>query len=516
MAYFLFNGRRCLNPLDVIAAMEAEGIPSDIVTKANTLTLQHGREPSTGYFLVSKKDFDDSFSGDISPEGRSDINTTPITIGIIDYDTSSESYTTVYNGNNFYVTNAVNVLGHKSSDKCVLLVKVQDTRYWFGRIRCYELINFIASNNADVFGLSATPSNFKQNNTLKSGTTFFTVEECVKLLYAGFYSTFYNNTINSPSYTSFTTSSKVEFDDTDLDDYLHNLEFTEGTYLDAFCKICEASRLSFYVYTDILTQTYPGDFTFVLNSNQATWPDFETNKPFHEMFDLADYMIPRRVIAGCLHEDYLRYNDLDTTNRPLHYQFSYENYVVPTDEYENTANVHIFVPHLIMRTNGSVGIDNSTAIDAHLQKIAKRYVNVVAARTRSASWKGFLRLEDKISFGLDKVVYENNGFGFITTAIGTGIDDYNLNYTTPGYSSNYRLPAHVWLYQFKVTGVGYGVITADLYTHDGEETPLTNVSIQDPLSVFTDLGTDDMGLCLQIPTVDGVLYYAIQAPCSGS
>lgn len=520
MPYFLVNGVPCLNPIDVIAAMEKEGIPTDAVKKANTLTLQHGREPSTGYFLIQKKYFKKPyFEYSNNTDQVNNLNTTNIYIAITDYDPESKEYKFLYQGFNFYVTNAVNVLGDKNSDNSVLLVKVQDIRYWFNRVHCYPFLNFISSNNDHYFGYSATPNNFKQHNSVDFGTTYHSVENCIRILYNYFINGFYEpNRIGIPNDDDFDNTPGINCDviynDTDLDDYLHNLEFTEGTYLDAFCKICEASRLPFYIYTDTRLNPVSSQqfrFTFLLNSTPIEWP---TQKPIHEHYDLADFMVPKMIGVSCLSEDYFRYNDLDTSRRPGHFTGSFRTYYVPEGEFENQSAIDIFVPHLIMREGDSVNVDESIAIKAHLLKIAKRYANLVSARTRSATWKGYLRLEDRISFGLDKIIYRDVGIGFTTTAVGTGIDEYDLNYTNPGYAANYRMPANMWLYRFKVVTQGYGVIVADLYTHDGNETPLTNVTIQDPLNVFIDLGTDDLGLCVRIPTLLGVEYYAIQAPCS--
>lgn len=461
---FLINDYiKCLEPGDVISALQAEGLPSDIVAKANSFTVQHGPSPNVGYFLISQEDYN-TLSGVANSQY-------PVhSVKII-----GDDFVTSVTYEKLTITNAVNILGAENGSSTVVLIKLEDYRWWMKKFYCDNFKqNFIATNKD--FG---SPE-YVRPNTLNAGITFYTVAQSITALLSSFVSQAVHTSFSSATYTS----------DTALTDYLHNLEFPDSTILGAISKIAQSMRITFTVLPN-------GNIKFI--GTEATWPN--TASAFCDTVDFGPSTVPTTVVATTEKQDYQLYDDRCSINHPDNVY--YYNYAVGSPD--TSSEEAITVPYLIE----SSYLTNGASLNSILSRICERFVYIRKAAPRVTYWKGYQPHYTALGFGLEQVVYSNAGRGMITTAIGKELDQMPLNYRNPPFPVYKPTPHGMWLYRFTLTTEWVeGEAEADIYRHSGQNTEY-NVTIKDPFLIFEDMGIGDSGWCIELCEE----YYAIQAPC---
>lgn len=482
---FLINDYiKCLEPGDVISALQAEGLPSDIVSKANSFTAQHGPHPNVGYFLITRKDYDtiasqdfdfpssegfDTPEEDAIPDGQYPIHKVTI---VSDDLRSSVTY------GKLTITNAVNIFGARDNPAAVVLIKLEDYRWWMKKFYCKNFKhNFIATNKDFGEPEYLRPNTVKENDGTYS---FYTVTESLTELI----NSFTEQAVHpSFSYAQYDTS-------TDITDYLHNLEFADKTILEAISTICESMRLTFTVLPN-------GKIKFI--NTEAVWPS--TQFAFCDTIDFGPSTVPATVVATTEKQDYQLYDDRCSINHPDNVYF----YNYASDYFDTTAEESITVPYLVE----SSYLSNGAEINDILERICDRFVAIRKAAPRATYWKGYRDFYNSLGFGLEQITYSSTGKGLITVAIGKELDQMPLNYRNPPFPVYKPTPHGMWLYRFTLISEWVdGEAEASIQRHSGEQTEY-QVFIKDPFLIFEDMGLDDSGWCIELCGE----YYAIQAPC---
>lgn len=475
---------RCLEPTDVIAALEQEGLPADIVAKANSFTVQHGPKPNTGYFLITQASYDKLKAAENTQY--------PVhSVKIVDYDFKSS-----VTFEKMTITNAANILGTEDGKATVVLVKLEDYRWWMKKFHCNNFKqNFIATNKDfdKPFPYYVKENTVKNDGSYYSETlTYYTVEESLTELLNIFVTQAVHPSFDAAIYDS----------DVVLADYLHNLEFPTNTILEAICKICESMRISFTVLPN-------GNIKFI--GGPAEWPD--TIAAICDTVDFGPQTLPTTVIACIEKQDYQLHDDRCTNNHPDNvYVYNHDVAEVDTSSEEENPNVPdtlseeaITVPYLIE----SSYMSNGSELNEILATICERFIYIRKAAPRASYWKGYKNYYENLDFGLEQVVYSNAGRGMVTSVIGKELDQMDLNYRNPPFPVYKPTPHGIWLYQFILTSEwDGGEAQADIYRHEGSDTGYS-VTLKDPFFIFEDMGVGDSGWCIEICEQ----YYAIQAPC---
>lgn len=467
---FLIDDKyKCLEPSDVIYALQSEGIPSDIVTKANSFTIQHGRQPNTGYFLIIREDYDK-----LTKDEDSKYPTIKLKI---EKDGESILY------ERLTITNAVNIFGKEENKKSVVLIKLEDYRWWMKKFYCDNFRhNFLATNRD--FG----PPVYKRHNTLK-GTEFYSVDESLSELINLFVEQAQHGSFSSATFSS----------DGEIGDYLHNLEFADCTILDALCKISEAVRVSFVVKPN-------GAIHFI--TKEAEWPKItDNNRPICETIDFGPSTVPKDVNVSVERETYQLYDDRCDINHPDNIFFYTKNNTYGDADTKEAINV----PYLVQ----SDYLQNDSEIRGILDNICDRFLIIRKAAPRVTYWVGVKDYHNDIGFGLDQVTYSSTGVGMITTLTGKELDQMDLNFRNPPFPVYKPNPHGMWLYRFTLkqewqvaTYCGGYEANSDILRACGEDTEYDEI-VKDPFGIFQDMGVGDSGWCIELCDT----YYAIQAPC---
>ena len=320
---FLINGLyKCLEPEDVISALQQEGLPTELVQKANSWTVQHGPMSNVGYFLISYADYV-SLSASITPA-----NYPTLTLTINGYDGDTVTF------EKLTLTNAVNILGKSETDSSIVLIKLEDYRWWMKRTYCGDVKkNWIATN--DDFD-----NNFLQENTTNYGV-LYTLEEILTEIVDRFRTEAVDTSFSAATYASDATYSTE----------LHNIHFSGMTVLDAVCRLCESARLNFYVKPN-------GNIYF--SSGEATWPDPASK--FMETIDSGPLIMPTTIQSHAQSQSYYLYDDRCSNDRP---SSTYSNdLTVGSPTVSSTFLIN--VPYLVQ----SDYLTNDAVVDSTLDEIA--------------------------------------------------------------------------------------------------------------------------------------------------
>jgi len=486
---------KCLQPTDVINALQSEGLPSDIVEGANSLTIQHGPTPNIGKFLITQKDYQKLKQ---TPNWNYPVHRVTVYSDNLNNSVEYKCLT---------ITSAINVLGkfvnentQSLLENTVVMITLEDYRYWMARTYAYNFAqNFIATNQDFENGYIRPNTIFIGDNI----TRFWNLEETLTKLLDEFVKAANHGSFFAASYESDVDLSGLNF---------HNLGFPYHTILHAISRICEAAKLSFVVTPD-------GQIQFI-GTSIADWPF--TQIALVNSDDRGPSTSPKEIIAVAEKQNFHLYDDRCDINHPVNvHRYKYNVSNASTNSKET-----ITVPYL-MQSNY---LGNNSDVNEDLLEICERYAQIRDTYSRFTYWKGYRNLHSSIAFGLDKVVYSNTGYGMITTAVGIELfNNFSLNYVNSPFVSYGPKPHGMWLYRFKLltqeevdfliednvldgsttAGWGGGGL-AFIYRHSGHNTMYIK-SIQDPFKIFEDLGPGDWGWCIEVCEQ----YYAIQAACGG-
>jgi len=483
---------KCLQPSDVIRALQNEGLPTNIVEKANSFTMQHGPNPNTGYFLITQKDYKKLKE---VPDWQYAVHS--VTIYSEDRFGLGIDRTTY---SNLTITAAVNVLGKFIDDSdqslqellenTVIMLKMEDLRYWMKRSYIYNFAYNILSSNKDF--ISVNPLKYVKPNTTLGGTLYNLLDIFKDILVK------FNQ---QNTHSSFQFGDNISGGDTSLlqSIILYNLEFPDSTILDIICKICESVKLSFTIG--------PGGGLYIISTAIDDWP--LTEYAICNTDEKGPPTVPSQIMGVAQRHSYQLDDDRCNKNHPpnVHRYFhtisSYEGVLGSTEV--TTA------PYLIQ----SDFLNNTTLVNDTLKGICERYALIRKTYYRVSHWKGYWQLDQHMAFGLDKIIYSNTGYGFITTCIGESLfDNFVLNYVNPPFVNYLPNPMGAWLYRFNLIeyedegGWSSNGANANIYTFDGRNTGYT-APVFDPFGLFADLEVDDWGWCIKVCSK----YYAIQAAC---
>jgi hypothetical protein len=445
-----------LEPNDVIKALQNEGLPTHLVEKANSWTVHHGPVPNTGYFLISHSDF----------QNIKNVELPTLTLTIKDRSGNTVEF------ENLTLTAATNVLGKADTKGSIILIKIEDYRWWMKRIYCGDVkANWVATN--DDFN-----NNYLQVDTTNSGS-FYTVAQILSSILSTFRSDANHTSFNNATYGSAATYS----------DTLNNIDFSGMTVLDALNTLCETCRLNYIIKPN--GQVY-------FNTGFATWPTYDTE--FINSIELGS-PLPSTITAVAQDREYELFDDRCSNIRP---QTTY-NYDHTVSSGTINSTYLIRAPYIVQ----SDSLSNTTVVNGVLATIAARYVDILKARPRISYCQDYVNFHDSINFGLDEVVYFNKGAGMISMAVGKELEQYKLNYTDPPFPVYHADPHGIFLYRFTLKQEWFNNIAlSDIFRHDGTDTGYDE-SVRDPFSIFEDLSVGDSGWCIEVCG----FYYAIQAPC---
>jgi hypothetical protein len=400
---FLINGTyKCLEPNDVIAALKKEGLPTYLVEKANSWTVHHGPEPNTGYFLLTYESYLALLS-ESNVESSADTSEFDVYEGfpVVSLTiTDPTGISIVYE--KLTVTNAVNVLGKADTTKCIMLIKLEDYRWWMKRTPCENLVyNWIGSYDISIS--SSTPSDYFQDGTL-NGASPWTVEEILTDILGEFVTKTADASFNAATYSSLET----------FDDILHDVELKGCSILDGITRICEAYKIGFTIKKN-------GNALFF--STNGDWSSQST--AINSTLNSAPSTLPSVIKVHCKNQPYELFDDGANSPRP-NSVYVYE-YLVP---FAATPNEE-FVTCPLLKYSELAG--NQTEVDDVADVVASHYNSILKGYPRNALWNRAIDLETSIGFGLDEFVYFNFGAGILTTASGYDSDNHKLNYRNPWF-----------------------------------------------------------------------------------
>lgn len=465
--FLIDNLYKCLEPSDVIRALQREGLPTEMAEKANTWTVQHGPESNVGYFLLNYTDYEALVAS------RTPANYPDVTLVINGYE---EEGTVTFE--HLTITNAVNILGKSGTDGSIVLIKLEDYRWWMKRICCGDVQkNCVASNND-------FNNDFYQQNTLNTGS-LFTLQQILTSILSTFVTDAGNSEFSSATYTAESTLSTPAY----------HVDFAGLTVLDALCRLCESARLVFTIKPN-------GNVYF--SASQATWPDPASK--VMETIDSGPTILPATIEAHARTQAYMLYDDRCSNSRPSN-TFKKE-YIVPGSTVASTYTIN--VPYAMQ----SDYVGNNAAINSLLDEVSARYAAALESQPRLMVCRGYVNFHDSINFGLDKVVYSSRDTGLVSSAIGIEVDRLSLNYVNPPFPEYHPAPNGIFLYRFALKEDWLDAATenaranSDILRHNGPDTNYDAV-VYDPFNIFEDLSIGDSGWCFRVCD----FFYAMQAPC---
>lgn len=490
---FLINGEyKCLEPLDVEAALVAEGLPIDIIKDANSLVVRHGPKPNTGYFLLSNEDFQ-NIKDELLPV---------LSVKIVNPDTGDE-----VTFERMTLTSATNILCLNESLNSPVLIKLEDYRYWMNFVLVTGAYNQIATNRDFGEEPDATFYPHMILDTLLNPSFFHDADGIMREAINIFIEQL--NDV-SPNFFDNKFRHAENENPNNFNDYSgtpFNLFIDRWTVLEVLSKLSEAFRYSFL--------TRPNGNTFIV-ATEATWPD-SPNK-FLGNIDTRPALIPASIATRGQLNSYRHADDHcrnDSRLGGFGELLIIQNNAINCDFVIKVPYVEVF--NVDTRGVSAGGMpygyvhEHIAAVQETLNAVAKRYLSLLKGSQRRMACKGYVNLHDSISFGLDEVRYVNRGKGIISIAIGKSIDQQDLNYINPESPPDYHIhPEGIQLYRFtlKEDWAENQTAVGDILRHDGTDTGFDYL-IKDPFSILEDLGIGDSGWCIKMCGN----YYGIQAPC---
>lgn len=420
----------------------------------NSVRLTHGPTPSKCYFLLRKSEFVElrGIAGDKFEKFGIIVNIAP---DAPIKDSNGNFLPGIPRYKNWSVTDARVILGHIDNPNSIILLTIEDVRYWMGRYSCWMEFQesptgeFVDSYNV----LRHTPK-------IYNGYAEDLVEKTAELNGYYFYKhtlkgSLLNNSQNTSRYELWNAKEIVEktfnywssnilqvndsVDASILAD-LHpmNLCVSQLSYLGFLTKLAEISKTYYYVNSD--GKVVFGESAY---SYDATNLDYGIENMLNTVFKEDCIFVVKE------HCFYYSNNESDAIDRRFHIIGLAQNSSIdlnPANSYPfsnipGQGNLIINVPHLVRVRD--THWNNTQFINNYITtRIAPRIANMEQSE-KTLLFRG-VQIQDPM-FGADVIVYGNFGSGTHTTVI--GVPEYDINYYNAKFEDYYSQPVvEYWRY----------------------------------------------------------------------
>ena len=444
------------DPTSIKETLERIGVSPPNFEYCNSVRLTHGPTPSKCYFLLRKSEFvelqgiaSDTFERfglivNVHQDESIVDQSNNVNAGIIRY-------------KNWSVTDAKVILGHRDNPNSIVLITLEDVRYWLSRYSCFaDFQNTPTSEFRDSYNvIRHTPkiyNGYAEDQIASSDDLngYYFYKHTLK-------SSLLNNSQNTSKYElwngeqivkevfSYWSSNIVNIangvDAQILQDLVPmNLCVSNLTYLDFLTKMAEISKTYYYVDKD--GKIIFDDKSYSYTSENLDY-GIENLLGTTAANDLNFLMV---VQEHCFNYSN---NESDAIDRRFHIIGLASNSSIdlqPNKTYPfggepGKANITVNIPHLV-RVRDRFW-NNTSYISNYVSSRIGPRMTAMEYSEKNLFFRGFQHEVPK--FGADLIIYGNYGSGLHTTVV--GLPKYDIDYYTTKFEDHVQSPVvEYWRY----------------------------------------------------------------------